>query len=300
MDINTFVETFCKSFEKAKDLERFISFMSFHPDMLFSGVCLLYAQNPDAGRTLIHRGIGDQKGYEMNIPYALPKLIDENQKIVKTKTVYYGGPKEEQHIDLRVCIDRLGYSIVTSENISDGNYEIDNKNRTVTLPYGHDDPLQKEILYFLVDFFLDALKDREFPYMLKEDKEYIYIKPLLYYMSATLLGIDGCYYPKSVKIYYDNANNKQVFLEKIYYLYVEFDQIVEGRHFTIPETEMFREMKGIIKYTDDAAFDFENEIWASYALWNARYLKDEFKAMDYKGIHIFPLFRVDEAIEKNL
>lgn len=299
------------------ELKNFLSSCAMHPELSLKNNALLYVQTGGkAPRFVCHKGIADYYNFPTDKKIWLLS-INNDGRVHFDQSVFYSVPDSDERnafrpVSIRAVFDRIGYALVSSSDVKD--VTPDHDNAEILIPEDMEDTeMRNKLLNVLVDYFWDALKDRGTVIETDDLDFQRTLKPVLIYMAGQLMGLPGLYLPKTCYAsLIQNNSGEQVIdsvgitqreyrLEQLMLLYIELDQVIEGRHFTLFETEFFRLSQSNPFYKDGDTWGKQINLddsclkpfdaYASYASYLMRYINDELGKINWEHVHIYPCFQ---------
>jgi len=274
--------------------------MALHPELPFTDQCLLYMQDADAARYVVHKGIADYYKYPTDHPMGVYGLtwneeeacFDYNQMIV------YEVPralseKNEPAVSIEDALERIGYGADSSDGIDDLFPNADA--RMLYYPKGWSKEERMDaLLGWYIDYFWEKLSKRQMCIKITDaDWKGMYRSSLLFMMSA-LIGYEKTPLSKQLiantnasgRITWCGKTLRQYVLSCLLLLYVELDQAIEGRHFTFYDSLMFRSKKdGLMNIKQPVQ---SLDLFFALESFKSRYSNVDLSNYQPDAIHIYP------------
>lgn len=309
ISLSTLENRFLKQLDSPSKVQEFLRFMARHPELPFDCQCLMYFQDPEAERFVVHKGIALHYGYPMKKPLGLYDLELVNSAPAYKNGIFYCVPKDDvlpvanPDMTLRAVFSRIGYTICADEDAT--SLEADREFRRIIYPRKwSDEKINDALLTFIVDYFWESFRKRTTMLSVNDEQWRRGYKRALIFMTATHLGYQKTMLPKTFFTFinsndplsWGNETEKKFRLSTLLTLYIEINQMIEGRHFTLYETLLFQLSKGnpfsdVIKITNPEPYD----PYISYEMLIERYVDDRIEDTELETVHIYPPFRYDMA-----
>lgn len=290
---------FLSELDTRDDFCNFLKFAAVHPELSFDNICLLYFQDPEAPRYVVHKGIADHYGYSTEKPVGLYDLMLNNGSPEYKNGIFYMVPpglvlpQIKADIQFAAIFSRIGYELTPSDEVTGlvKNTEF----RRLIYPKRWTDIEKNDILLgFIVDYFWTAYKDRDsIIHITDEQFRKIYRSGLLY-LATVLLGYKEPVMNRQFYITMRDKYARKKRLSDLFFLFVELDQMLEGRHFTVYESLLFRLSNGN-PYNDVIAINSPDprDPFVSYEMMLLRYVNDRLEDIPIDTVHIYPPYRYD-------
>lgn len=295
------------------ELRKFLVFAAHHPEFSLDNLVLLYVQNPKVPRYLVHRGIANFHKWPTNYGiWTVGLFLDERKCPKYQKLCMYPVPEDQvssRDLSLRGIFDRIGYSIMMSD--TGEKVLVDHgKARKITIPRKLSQAkVDADLAGILVDYFYKAWTEQGGAVQtVQEDYDKFY-RAALIFMTGTFLGLKGIYLPKTFWQPFIacmdpdplfHLTKRKYRLTVLITMFMELDQVLEGRHFTAFETELYQISGGDI-FGDSIDATEKDPLCAfiEYVSMLQRYnsVPLEARYISPYRVHLFPPFRIDTDLK---
>lgn len=296
------------------ELRQFLIFAAAHPDLSLDNLVLLYAQKPDASRYLVHRGIANF--YQFPTSHGLWMLslrLDDAKQLKYEKLCMYEVPKDRissPDLSLRAVFDRIGYCILPTE---EGTKVLVDHGKAKKISVPKSLPQAKvdaELTGIFVDYFFKAFSERGSALPITQEEYNSFYRAALVFLVGTKLKLKGIYLPKTFwqpfiactdpdPVF--RATKRKLRLTVLATMFMELDQVLEGRHFTVLETEIYQISGGdVYGSTIDATEKDPLDAYVGYVSMLQRYASDPLGAewVSPYRVHLFPPFCLDQFYQQ--
>lgn len=300
VDLQKLEINFLAQLDTKEKLGEFLKFAALHPELSFDNICLLYMQDPEAPRYVVHKGLAQFYGYSMDKPFGLydltlnegsPEYKDGIFYLVPEKQVL---PKMKVAMDFGGIFDRIQYTLSPSDDVT--GFVPNEEYRRLSYPSRWDNETKNDaLLGFLVDYFWKAYRSRENIIRITDEQFRKYYRKAIIFMATSLLGYKEAILSKPFFLFTNDRYSRKKRLSDLFFLFVEFDQMLEGRHFTMYETLLFH-LSGGNPFNDVIAINSPDprDPFVSYEMMILRYVNDRLEETPESIVHIYPPFRYDE------
>lgn len=299
LDLIKLEEKFIAQLDESKKVQDFLSFAAKHPEVSFDNACLLYFQNPDAPRFVVHKGLANVLEYPTDKPIGLYDLeLNEGSPIYKNG-IYYSVPTElvmpsaTVPLQLNKVFDRIGYTLMPKDDLKV--IQDSREYRTLAYPSGWNDEQKNDaLLSFFIDYFWECYRQRDVAITITDEQWRRYYRRAIIFMTATLLGYSKVLFPKTFFQFIRDKYQRKSRLSNLFFLFVEVDQILEERHFTMYEAILFRLSQGN-PFSDVISINSPDprDPYISYEAMILRYMDDRIEDTPMDLVHIYPPYRYD-------